>query len=86
MASQLKYVIMATEDGIEFPIIFASVLSHKGMAEYVSHLYRREMGEHTKPVSAGFCYNRPDTCFGESESLKMKSRGIVDDEVILLWG
>ena len=93
MENQLKYVIMATEDGREFPVIFADVLTHKGMADHVAHLYHRERydkgeyGEEVEPVSAGFFQVNAGggVCYGHSESLKLKSRGPVDTEVVKQW-
>ncbi len=94
MANQLKYVIMKTDDGREFPLIFGSVLSHKGVADHAENIYYREADKRgeivgdVEPVAAGFfqLHDGGFTCYGESETLKMKSRGTVDDEVIKQWG
>lgn len=92
MANQLKYVVMKTDEGREFPVIFGELVSHKGMAEHVAHLYSREQDKlglygEAKPISAGFLHHDGDyACFGKSESLKMESRGPVDDEAIKKWG
>lgn len=92
MANQLKYVVMVTDEGREFPIIFGDLVSHRGMAEHVSHLYSREQDKlgnyegEAKPVSAGFLQLDGDvSCYGESESLNIKSRGPVDDKVVKQW-
>lgn len=95
MANQLKYIIMKTDEGREFPVIFGDLVSHRGMAEHVSHLYSREQDKlgiegEAAPVSAGFlqlyeCGEGGYTCYGESESLHMKSRGHVDDDVVKQW-
>ncbi len=87
MYNALKYVMfIRTEkkrDGTEIkthlPVIFASCVMHSDMAERM-----REQGWHEgyidnkeisiKPVSAGFIGLPDMRCFGESESLELKSR------------
>lgn len=93
MANQLKYVVMKTDEGQEFPIIFGDLVTHKGMADHVAHLYARERDKagdygEAEPVSAGFLqvHGEGFACFGESESLHIKSRGHVDDAVLKQWG
>jgi len=87
MYNALKYVMfIRTEkkrDGTEIkthlPVIFASCVMHSDMADRM-----QEQGFHEgyvdrtdieiKPVSAGFISLPDMRCFGESESLELKSR------------
>lgn len=67
----MKYIIVESETGLELPIVFNSILTHKDVARpYIV-------------VSAGFCSCESGkwTVWGESVSLQMKSRP--QDEKIL---
>ena len=78
MARQSKYIIFEVHGGLEVPVIFNPVIEHKSGTVAGG-----------KPVAAGFCildvseeqdrenYSAPDksfSCWGESISLKLKSR------------
>ena len=57
-----KYIIVKTRDNGEYPIIFPLRVTHKQMAT-----------RNGEPISAGFVNDRLE-CFGESDSLGIKSR------------
>jgi hypothetical protein len=75
MSEYLKYVVIDNAMGVEVPIIFSHLEQH-------DHF----LGWHV--ISAGFVtiYPMDDFlfagCFGESVSLKIKSRGIEDEKLI----
>lgn len=69
-----------TEIKAHLPVIFASCVMHSDMAERMAEQGWEE-GRHDryadieiKPVSAGFISLPDMKCFGESESLELKSR------------
>jgi hypothetical protein len=67
----MKYIISDT--GI--PVVFSELQQHRDVA--------RAMFK--KVVGAGFCYIAEDrmvTCYGESISLGIKSRGDVDSSIL----
>ena len=95
MYNALKYVMfIRTEkrrDGAEIkthlPVIFASCVMHSDMADRMAEQGWEE-GRHDRyadieirPVSAGFISLSDMRCFGESESLELKSR-VEDTEII----
>lgn len=55
------------------PIIFPDNLVHREMAECVIHTLRRNHKRRAVIRSAGFIALETTTCFGESESLNVKS-------------
>ncbi|QQO90180.1 hypothetical protein pEaSNUABM5_00038 [Erwinia phage pEa_SNUABM_5] len=95
MYNALKYVMfIRTEkrrDGIEIkthlPVIFASCVMHSDMAERMAEQgwtegrLERYADIEILPVSAGFISLSDMRCFGESESLELKSR-VEDTEII----
>ncbi|AQT28521.1 hypothetical protein YOLOSWAG_36 [Erwinia phage vB_EamM_Yoloswag] len=97
MYNALKYVMfIRTEkhrDGTvvrqHLPVIFAACVMHSDMAERMREQGWNE-GRHDRtdveiePVSAGFMYIPKMECFGESESLGLKSRK-EDTLIIQQW-
>ena len=78
----MKYIIFKNNNGDEIAVIFHHMLIHKSMADHVTHMARRDgLGDDWKPIAAGF-YSHEGQCYGESESLKLKSRGSQDEYVI----
>lgn len=68
-----KYVIVK-RGNLLYPIIFTDLMGHN---EVVS--------SHDEVVGAGFCYINDSatyTCYGESVSLKVKSRGDEDSAIL----
>ena len=74
---RLKYIIFGHQ-GEEVPVVFPADIMHKAMMIH-DHLNGRAW-----PVSAGFCEMDSSgvLCFGESESLKLKSRPAEDAAII----
>ena len=70
---KLKYVII-DHGYAEIPIIFPEFLTHAEVATW----YRE------KVVAGGFCYfdSEEYSCYGESISLKVQSRGKKDSEIL----
>jgi len=74
--SKSKYIIFIDATGMELPVVFNPILNHSGVT--VAGF---------KPISAGFCSLAKyepyyEDAYGESVSLKLKSRGEVDREII----
>jgi hypothetical protein len=68
---KMKYII--SEDGI--PMVFSELQQHSEVARAMFN----------KVVGAGFCFIAEDrmfTCYGESYSLKITSRGEVDSSIL----
>lgn len=96
MKNTFKYVIFESIDGIEIPVIFSKLIKHSNVAAQMADANNGH-GKR-KVVSAGFVgieekatrkagqsdvYKRiVFNCFGESESLKIKSRKAIDGEII----
>jgi hypothetical protein len=72
---KIKYIIVESYDGSQQPFLFSKLTSHSDMAGVG--------GDNI--IGAGFCqlngYNKW-TCYGESTSLRIKSRGVLDDEIL----
>lgn len=70
-----KYVVLSI-GGIELPVIFSDLMTHADVA-------RPLCAQRGEVVSAGFCHINDGTytCYGESVSLKLKSRP--EDSAIL---
>ena len=69
-----KYVIIDTGMAV-VPIVFSDLLGHADMA----------VGIGGKVLGAGFCYINSDgqyTCYGESTSLRVKSRPEEDARIL----
>ena len=81
MANQSKYIIFENSCGLEIPVIFSPLIQHKDINLNDFNF---------KPVAAGFClfmgshYNGSPfySCWGESVSLKLTSRGKQDSEIL----
>ena len=71
----MKYVVFDGYNGEQI-IIFPKVIQHSVMADDVKTSSFGGM----RPISGGFIVN--GECVGESESLRMKSRGDKDTELI----
>lgn len=90
---QMKYIVLQVllgNDEIEVPIIFPDIMVHADVSEYAQHLFRRKHNLYNvNPVSAGFIntlnIGSKDFCYGESETLKLKSRGERDSKLISLY-
>jgi hypothetical protein len=76
----MKYVVILDWSGLEYPIIFPNVIQHNSMVT-----------DNLKVVSAGECSinnsldgsGKPKaSCWGQSISLRVKSRGEEDAELI----
>lgn len=72
----MKYVVFDGHNGEQI-IIFPEIIQHSVMAEDVE---KSSVG-YMHPISAGFIVR--GECVGESESLRMKSRGDEDTKLIL---
>ena len=76
---RMKYV-MITRNTLETPFVFPETESHNNVARALTH------GDLSNVISAGFCDCYKDeindvmswTCFGESTTLKLVSRGMAD--------
>ena len=80
----MKYIMikMTIKDASRYvPIIFPECLVHKNVAEHIEHLMRMEHNAEVEIVSAGF-YDIGATCYGESESLNLKSKPEQDTDII----
>jgi len=82
-----KYIVFGAKnkDGVEFeiPVMFPKYLTHADMCEASKMVMFRDDYSGLTPgpaISAGFCCIEKGgiACFGESESLKKKSRGEQD--------
>lgn len=74
--SDMKYVVFNGNNGEEI-IIFPRRIQHSDFAEQVAKLSFCSM----RPISGGFIVN--GECVGESISLRMKSRGDKDTELVI---
>lgn len=75
----MKYVVTLQGSGLETPIIIPETMSHNEVVE-----------PHHKVIGAGFCRFAVDNsgklivnCWGQSVTLKVKSRLKEDEELIL---
>lgn len=88
----MKYVIIELDSGQglirEIPIIFGADLVHHDVSEAVIRglMLADESIIKARPVSAGFISSTliHPGCGGQGESLKLQSRGKVDDDLIKL--
>lgn len=82
----LKYIVMRVRDR-EWPIIFPDAMVHKDVAETVRWHLMRHHDQDCRVVSAGSftCFGGVIRCGGESETLKIKSRGKTDVKLIALF-
>lgn len=82
----MKYIVIQTRNSErqrEIPIIFPKMLIHRDVYEHIARNIKFNHGElgEVKCISAGFFTFHPLECFGESESLGVKSR-LEDIELI----
>ena len=63
----MKYIIVKDRQDKEYAIIFPEQIIHKDVA-------RIHRASDVRVISAGFCQLNPAEAWGESDSLKMKSR------------
>lgn len=75
MGSNMKYVVFDGYNGEQI-IIFPKIIQHSVMADDV----KKSSFGGMRPVSGGFIVD--GLCVGESESLRMKSRGDLDTALI----
>lgn len=87
----MKYIVVElTQEGLiqEMPFIFPEAMVHSEMYALVERalLFHNRHRASARCVGAGFISCRDVAprggCYGESESLKIKSRGVVDDRLI----
>ena len=83
----MKYIVMQRKIGDmiqEIPIIFPAQLVHKHVAQALLKLPGNPYNFINKVASAGEVTfdNDSITCYGESETLNIKSRGLEDVELI----
>lgn len=75
----MKYIVLEQiiGDGLkrEIPIIFPNALTHAIVAEC---MMKSEELVGAVPIAAGFLDIDTENCYGESESLKLQSRGQQD--------
>lgn len=76
MTSDMKYVVFDGHNGEQI-IIFPKIIQHSVMADDV----KKSSFGGMRAISGGFIVN--GVCVGESESLRMKSRGDKDTDLIM---
>lgn len=72
---------------MELPFIFPDLLNHDEFAEQVEHHLMMQHNFTSEVISAGFCnfIASDPKCSGKSETLKLASRGEIDDNVIKMF-
>ena len=84
----MKYIVMSVKlDDLEMeiPFVFPDMCVHKIMAEAVTPgLLQHWQGAEVKPIAAGFLSSAglEAKCYGESDSLNLKSREA--DDMLLI--
>lgn len=87
----MKYIVIATKLGgmeRELPFIFPDAIVHARMFQYMSHQMTMHHGCNSVTcVAAGFLSSvgvgALGQCYGNSESLGIKSRGEEDDKLMM---
>lgn len=84
---EMKYVVVESALGIQM-VMFPKNIAHKQMAEVLSYI-KEDSGRgwkrvHREPISAGFTDGV--RCYGESESLSIKSRPDADTQLLTAGG
>jgi hypothetical protein len=84
--NRIKYIVVRKE-GLERPYLFGELDTHREVAVAMLHPYIdwNASNPFSPVVGAGFCERAEDgrwQCFGESTSLKVKSRGRLDESVL----
>lgn len=81
----MKYICTKKADGTEEIFTFSMKINHDCMMEAVESIknqtHNRWIRIHRDIISAGFV-SAKGTCFGNSETLGVKSRGDVDTELL----
>lgn len=77
----MKYIVLQTDAGLELPVLFPELLTHKDVAVRLQALPELRG---SVIVSGGFASIGPygPMCHGESISLDVKSRGAIDDKLL----
>jgi hypothetical protein len=85
----MKYVILRAANGHTYPVIFPNSLAHKEIADALGPLLP---GTTFEVKSAGFINSMQvigntlpgssSVCYGDSETLAVKSLGLPDDDLI----
>lgn len=75
MRSDMKYVVFSGHNGEQI-VIFPKIIQHSVMADDI----KKSSFGGMRPIAGGFIID--GQCVGESESLRMKSRGDKDTELI----
>lgn len=72
--NRMKYIIVEGAYDIPTPYIFSETVQHNDLANQIRH----------KVLGAGFVIFTPKglSCWGESVSLNIKSRGQIDTDII----
>ena len=80
----MKYIVTETEQGVQDIFIFDKQIHHDCFAEMVSRIKDQSGGNWNRikrtPIAAGFFDGK--TCYGHSETLKLRSRGAEDEKLI----
>ena len=81
----MKYIVTEDSDGKEEIFLFPRSINHDCMAEALklikNHTRRNWVKIRRDPISAGFV-SHDNKCYGESESLGLKSRHGFDTEIL----
>lgn len=83
----MKYIVTRDENGKEEIFIFPKVINHNEFAEVVNRAKtfidgnpRNWVHMRREPIAAGFFDGK--TCYGHSETLRLRSRGRLDEMLI----
>ena len=77
----VKYIIYRVAGGTHLPVIFPALLRHDQVASGIHPAMLRTF-DNVVVVAGGFVDLNRHECYGDSESLKTKSRGRVDWDII----
>lgn len=88
----MKYIVlqvsMFSDMTVEIPIVFPENLVHSVVAEgFIGVLQKHYPEKVIRPIAAGFVTSTVfggQHCYGESETLKMSSRGGEDDRLLMM--
>ena len=82
----MKYIVLQATSGrslkMELPFVFGNNLAHKIVARHAAKALREHGYHSVKAVSAGEFNPMDGGCTGGSETLKLKSRGVKDVNLI----
>lgn len=86
----LKYIVMKINNGDtvrEWPIIFPDMMVHKQVAQHIGHCLSRHHNMKSTVIAAGSfsCFGGEVSCYGESETLGLESRGEEDAKLIKMF-